>query len=155
RLRPVERGLAGERLGHAIERLVPADALEPPGALRPDAAERIQEAVGMVHALGVAPDLLADHAPRVRIPVRAAHAPYPALVQSLDLERAGARAVVRTHGGDDVEVRPGRRHGPRIPDPSPPPPSSARPPCYRCLMATRAVALVLACAVALAACTRM
>src|SRR5262249_56300247 len=96
---------------------------------------------------------------RVRVPARAPHAPDRALVQPLDLERAGARAVVRAHRGHHVEAGPGGRHGPRIPDLPPLPPrpvSRARPPCYRFPMAARRpVVLVLACAAALDACTRM
>ena len=84
-----------ELLGDEIERVVPRDALEAAGPLRADAAQRMQETVGMIGALGVARDLGADDAARVVVVLRAAHPADPA-VDDVDLERAGGRAVVRT-----------------------------------------------------------
>ena len=57
----------------------------------------------MMHALGVARDLGADHARRVVVVRRAAHAADGVVVEHLDLERAGRRAVVRTGGGADPD----------------------------------------------------
>ena len=50
----------------------------------------------MMRAFGVARDLGADHARRVGVVRRAAHAPDGVPVEHLDLQRAGRRAVVRT-----------------------------------------------------------
>src|SRR6516225_8546267 len=54
-------------------------------------------------ALGIARHLGADDTPCVRLRRGPANPPETAPVDPLDLERAGARAVMRAHGGDDVE----------------------------------------------------
>src|SRR5258706_10623422 len=63
----------------------------------------------MVDALRVAADLLADHTPRVGVAVRAAHPADGVEIEALDLQRAGARAVVRAHRREDLDGR--LRHG--------------------------------------------
>ena len=108
RLRPVARRRPDERLGHGVERLVPGDPRELPGALRADAAERVEEPVGVMDALGVAPHLLADDAGRVGVARGAPHPADRAGVEALDLERARARAVVRADGGHHLEPAAGR-----------------------------------------------
>src|SRR5262245_31807706 len=55
-------------------------------------------------ALGVARDLRADHARRVGIVRRAADTTDGALVENLDFECAGRRAIMRTGGGADPHV---------------------------------------------------
>ena len=57
----------------------------------------------MMHALGVARDLGADHARRVAVVGGAANAADGALVEDLDLERAGRRTIVRAGGGADPD----------------------------------------------------
>ena len=88
--------------GDDVERIVPGDRGELAAALGADAPQRTREAVGMMDALGVARDLGADHAGRVGIVLGAADTADGALVEDLDLERAGRRAVVRTGRGSDA-----------------------------------------------------
>ena len=110
RLAAVLACLGDELLGDDIERVVPRNLGELLGALRPDPAQRLHQAVGMVDALGVARHLLADHASGVVVAHRAADATDPGVAQPFDIERAGTRAVVRTHRRDGRRaglVRPG------------------------------------------------
>ena len=103
RLAAVLARLGDELLGHDVERIGPGDFGELLGALGTDPAQRLHQPVGMMDALGVARDLLADHAGGVVVAHRAAHATDPLGIQPLHIERAGAGAVVRTdrrHGGD-------------------------------------------------------
>ena len=86
---------AVERVRDLVQRLVPADGREPARPLGARPAERPGQAVGMLHALGVAGDLRADDAGRVGVATGAADAADAPPVQHLDLERAGARAIVR------------------------------------------------------------
>ena len=74
---------ARERLGDLVERLVPGDRREGRHALalRPDPAQRLRQAIGMMLALGIARDLGADDAGRVGI-VAAAPRTRPMRVQS-------------------------------------------------------------------------
>ena len=58
---------ACSRAGDDIERVVPGDRLEAAAALFADAAQRLHQALGMVHALGVARDFGADDAVRIRL----------------------------------------------------------------------------------------
>ena len=76
---------------------------ELPGALGPGAQQRMGQPVRVVHALGVARHLLADHAGGVGVALRAAHAADGAGVQDLHVQRAGAGAVVRTDRRGDAE----------------------------------------------------
>src|SRR5262249_876293 len=94
-----------ELLGDEIERVVPGDRRKVAGALRSLAAQRMEQPVGMMDALGVARDLGADHAERVVILLRAANAADRALVDRLDLWRAGRGAIVRTGGIADPRRR--------------------------------------------------
>ena len=96
RLGAVPRRALHEGVGDAVERLVPADALPLPGALRSGAKQRVRESIGVMNALGVACDLLADRAGGVRVAPRATDAADRAGIDELDLERAGTGAVVRT-----------------------------------------------------------
>src|SRR3546814_3585297 len=86
-----------ERLGNLVERLLPADLLGgvAAGAALADAPQRRGQAVGMMNPLGVARDLGADNAVGIVVAARAAHLADARARQPLDLERAGARAVVR------------------------------------------------------------
>ena len=94
-----------EARGDLVQRLVPGDARELAGAFRSGAAQRIQQPLGMMDALGVARDLGADDAGRIGLLLRAAHPADAAAVEHLDVERAGRRAVVRTGGVTDVDLR--------------------------------------------------
>ena len=103
--------LGGEKfLGDEVERVVPGNGLELAGAFRPLAAQRMQQAVLVVLALGVARDLGADDAGGVVVVLGAAHAADGALVEELDLERAGRRAIVRA-GGKADPLRSGQPDG--------------------------------------------
>ena len=93
------------RLGRQVERVVPGDALEAARALGPDAAHRMQQAVRVMDALGVARHFGADDAGRVGVVLRPVHAADAAVVQQLDIERTGRRAVVRAGGMADLGVR--------------------------------------------------
>ncbi len=113
RLETVAGRLLDERLRDAVQRLLPRDASELARALRPHAPQRVEQAVRVVNALRVAPHLLADDAGRVGVPRGAAHPPDRAGVQTLHVEGARARAVVRTHRGHELDGRP---RPARIPD---------------------------------------
>ena len=96
---------AGQFLGDDVERVVPRDRLERgmADALVADPAQRHREAFGMMLALGIARDLGADHAVGVALRPGAADAADAAAIDPLDLERAGARAIVRADAVRDVE----------------------------------------------------
>jgi len=63
--------------GRDVERIVPGNALEFARGLRPLAAQWIEEAIGMVDALGIARHLGADHPIRVGIVLGATNAANP------------------------------------------------------------------------------
>ena len=77
-----------------VERLVPGDALELLGALRPDPLHRVEQPVGMVVALLVVLQLHAETAAGHRVVRVAAHAEQLAVLD-LEQHRAGVRAIVR------------------------------------------------------------
>ena len=60
------------------------------------------EAIGVMHALGVARDLGADHAGGVGVVFGAANAADSVVGEDLDLKRAGRRTVVRAGGSGDA-----------------------------------------------------
>ena len=99
RFRPVTLFGEEEFLRDQIERVVPRDRDELARALLPLAPQRDQQSCRVVHAFGVARHLGADHARRVVVVFRPAHAPDGALIQHLDFERAGRGAVVRAGRG--------------------------------------------------------
>ncbi len=101
RFRAVARLGAGEGFGDEIERVVPGDRRELPGALGAGAAQRLQQAIGMMRPLGVARDLGADHAGGIGVVGGAADAADGVRIEHLDLERAGRRAIVRTGRSGD------------------------------------------------------
>src|SRR6516225_4552862 len=105
-IRPDRRGtvtlrLVPERFRDTVERLVPRNALPALAAFWSVAQQRVGQAVRVMHPLGVAGDLLADHAGGIRVAPRAAHAADRAGVENLHIERAGTRTVVRTDRGSD------------------------------------------------------
>ena len=59
---------------------------------------RFEQAARMMNPFGVARDLGADDAVGIGVPARAAHPADGALVEHLDLERAGGGAIVRAGG---------------------------------------------------------
>src|SRR5262249_21036131 len=69
------------------------------GALRPGPEKGVEQAVGIVHPLGVAGDLGADDAGRVAVLGGAIDPADAAPVDDLDLERAGRGAVMRAGRG--------------------------------------------------------
>ena len=99
-----------EILRDEIERVVPGDFRKIAGPLRARAAQRAQQPVGVMHPLGVARDLGADHAERVVVVLGPAYAPDGALVEHLDFERAGRWAIVRA----DRMGHPRHRRKPRL-----------------------------------------
>ncbi len=103
----LDSGKARGNLGHG---LVPRDALELTGALRPGALQRVLEAIGVVDALGVAGDFLADDPGRVGVILGATHAANGAIVHEINIEGAGRRAIMRADGADGTE-RDGLVHG--------------------------------------------
>src|SRR5437764_587703 len=54
----------------------------------------MQQTIRMMDALGITRDLRADHARRIKIVFRAAHAPDAAAVEHFHFERARRRAVI-------------------------------------------------------------
>ena len=86
---------AEELLGDEVERVVPGDRREVAAALGAGAAQRLGQPIRMMHALGVARDLGADHPRRVGVVRGATHAADRLIAEHLDLERAGRWAIVR------------------------------------------------------------
>ena len=123
RLAPVLLGGADEGVGHDIERVVPADGAERARPLLAGALKRLREPARMVHPLGVARDLGADHARGVIVLPRPPDGADPARREPLDLERAGGRAVVGAGGGNEFA-----RHGAFSSQRGPP---AAPAPCRR------------------------
>ncbi len=97
-------GCAGRTKGrrHGVQRLVPADPLETAFSFRADAAQRMGQAIRVMHPLRIAPDFLADHTGRERQVGGTADAPDRGRRQTLDLERAGARAIMGAGGFHDL-----------------------------------------------------
>ena len=83
---------AGDNL---VERLVPGDLLPPPCSLGADPAHGMGQAIGVMDALGIAGDLLANDAGGVGIILGAAHPADRVRVHDFNVERAGRRAIVR------------------------------------------------------------
>ena len=102
-----------ERLGDAVERLVPGDRDKLRRAFRADAPQGPREPVGVMDALGIARHFRAHDALGVGMVGGAMHAPDAVSADHLDVERAHRRAVVRADGGAarDVEwgVHPNSR----------------------------------------------
>jgi len=96
-------GRPRQPLGHFVQGLVPADPLEAARSLRPAAPQGIAEPVRMVLALGIAGDLGADDAGRIGVVPRAPHLADAIAIEPLDLQRAGAGAIVGTGGMDDIQ----------------------------------------------------
>ncbi|MNE64233.1 hypothetical protein D3C80_1596350 [compost metagenome] len=90
-----------ECVGDLVERSLPGKLLPVAIALRPFAALRHHETARMIDALGIARDLGADDARRIGIVRRPAHAADPAVLGQINIQRAGARTVVRTDGMAD------------------------------------------------------
>ena len=84
-----------ESLGHQVERVVPGDRRELARALGAGAAQRMQQPVFVMLALGIARHFRAYHAGGVVVVLGAVHAADGALINQLDFERAGRRAIVR------------------------------------------------------------
>ena len=93
-----------QSLGREIERVVPGDALELTRALGPLAPQRMHQAVGMMHPLGVAGDLPANDAGRVAVVASPVHAADLAVGQQLHVEGAGRRAIMWTCGMPDRDL---------------------------------------------------
>ena len=91
-----------ESLGDKIERVIPGDRRELSASFRAGAAERMLEAIRVMHPLGVARDFGADHACGVGVVVGAANAADSVVGKDLDLKRAGRRTVVRAGGSGDA-----------------------------------------------------
>ena len=95
-----------------------------PLPLAPDALQRMQHALGVVGALGVARDLGAQRAVRRRMGRIALHLHGPAVLHR-DQHRAGVGAVVRAGGANELRCHGetmAQRGGPRRPPGAPFPP---------------------------------
>src|SRR5579863_1112694 len=104
-LAAVALGGASQPFGDEVERVVPRDRFEGgmADALAADPAQRHRQALGVVLPLGVAADLGANDTIGVALGAGAANAADAVRTDPLDLERAGARAVVRAYAERDVE----------------------------------------------------
>ena len=85
--------------GDLAERLVPGDALPLAAALGPDAAQRVQQPVGVIDVIEIRPHLGAEPAARDGMVRIAAEADGPA-VAHLGEDAAGVGAVVRAGATD-------------------------------------------------------
>ncbi len=103
----VLRRQRGQALRDRCERLLPADSLEAPFPFPADAAQRMQQSVGVIGPLGVARDLGTEHAGGRTVFGRSGHLERNAVLD-VHLERAGVRAIVRAGALDD---RLDRRRG--------------------------------------------
>ncbi len=92
-------GERGKAAGHAVQRLVPADAAELAAALGPGAQQRMQQTLRVMDPLGIAGDLRADHPGGIRVRRRAADGADPAALQHLHLQGAGRRTIMRAGRG--------------------------------------------------------
>ena len=103
--------------GDEVERVVPSNRLELSAALGADSAQRVHQAIGVVHAFGIARDLGADDAIRVRLR-RPADAADALGRKALDIQRANAGAIVRADAAHrDVGLgHPAMVAGPRTND---------------------------------------
>ena len=123
RLAAVRLRGADEGIGDQVERIVPADGAELAGALLAGALQRLRESPRVVHPLGVARDLGADHTRGVVVLPRAPDGADPVRREQLDLQRAGRRAIVGAGGGNEFQLdtaRSPRGPGPgRLGDPLP------------------------------------
>ena len=106
----VVRSQHGQVLRDRCDRLLPADSLEAPLPFVADAAQRMQQPVGVVGSFGVARDLGAEHAGGRAVFGRSGHLERNAVLD-VHLERARIRAIVRAGAFDD---RYGRRYGRRL-----------------------------------------
>jgi hypothetical protein len=84
-----------ETPGDLVQRIVPGNPRELARSLRPDAEHRIGQPVGMMDALGVTCDLGADHARRVGLQLGAADPTDRGIIDHLDVEATGRRAIMR------------------------------------------------------------
>ena len=90
------------RLGH---RIVPGNAGEFARALRPLALQRMEQPLGMVNALGIAPDFFADDAESIAVLLGAAHPANGAVIEQLHLQRAGRGAIMGAHRNAGLDVK--------------------------------------------------
>ena len=97
----VARGDGLQPGGDGVERLVPADGLEAAAALGAHAAQRLQHALAVIRALGIARHLGAQRAMRGRVLGVTGHADDAATLHR-DLQRTGVGAVVRACALYDV-----------------------------------------------------
>ena len=124
RLRPPAVDDLADPLMDLVQRRLPRDALELPGSLRPDAAQRMKQALRSVHEVAHLPgDLVADDPGRVRQRIGAAHLDDAAAVIDHDTQAAGvgtiegadARAHIDRHG----DLLPASAQAPKhLPPPS-------------------------------------
>jgi hypothetical protein len=85
-----------EFFGDQIEGCFPARFLPAALAFGTRTDQRLQQTVGMMHAVGITGDLGADDAGGVAVALGAMEATDSSAVQQFDVERAGRGAVVRT-----------------------------------------------------------
>ena len=108
--RPVLR-LGGEkRFRRAVERFVPRDFAELARSFRAGAHERLGQAIPVVDALGIARDFRAYDAGGIGLGCEPPHPTDAVVRENLDIERTGARAIVRANRGPE-DGGDGRVHG--------------------------------------------
>jgi hypothetical protein len=106
---------SGEAGSDLVERFVPGDPLELAAALGAAAPQRMQQTLGMMDTLGVAGDLLADHAGGIGIVLGAADAADGVDIDDVDVQRAGRGAIMRADRAGCTDGD-GLVHGPRVTD---------------------------------------
>src|SRR5207244_956801 len=80
-----------------VQRLIPCDGGKLPLALRANASQRGEQALGRMHALSIAVHLAAEKAPRERV-LWITHGAHHLPCLHSHQHATGVRAVVRTHG---------------------------------------------------------
>src|SRR5207248_459966 len=91
-----------ETIGDFVQRFVPRDPREVSRAFRTGTAQRKQQPIRVMNALGIAGDFGADHAGGIALELRTTHAPDGGAIDHFDVERASRWAVVRTGRMPDV-----------------------------------------------------
>ena len=105
RLGPVALRRPRQLLGDFVERDVPGDRHESGAAdaFAPKTPHWLGQPVRVVLALGVAGHLGANNAPCISLGGGPANPPDARSIDPLDLQRAGARAVMRADAGQNIE----------------------------------------------------
>src|SRR4029078_4558506 len=104
RLRPITLFGPEEGLRHLAHGIVPGEALPFACTARAVPLQGRKEAVGMMNALGMAPDFFANDPQRVAVVLGAAHAPDCVFIEEFDVEGAGRGAGMRADRPADLDI---------------------------------------------------